>query len=391
MRMAAEPARPYYASGRLKVVIVGPYPKPGEPLAGGTERVIDCLLGTLPKMIDLSLIVPGADIDLQDTRNGLKIYYLRKRSLPGFLRYWRQDARAVAHQIEAIGPDLVHVHSGSGSSRFITRPTIITVHGMLGRDIVEKNRGNIYRIAIARAIGLFVSTIEKRYRRRAKNAIVISPYMKEALPDLNNIKTFDIPNPVAPEFLISERPNNKNRERHLVAVQRIGPLKNTLGMVKAAVYALKQDTEARLTICGQVGDNSHYRACLEVVRGSGLEDRIVFAGHKTTDEIIHLLDSARCYITMSRQETAPMAVAEALCRGTAVLGPNNFGFPHMIEQGRNGFLWPQEDLKGQAALILSALNYEWDHDGIMQEAREKYGVEEIGERTYKAYREIAYS
>lgn len=371
----------------MKVVMVGSYPEPGKQVSGGVERVIDALLPELAGQVDLTLIVTGASRNEESVNHGVKTIYLKRGPGPGVARYWTIDARNLARTVEHLNPDLVHFHCGSGLSRFIKQPRLVTVHGILERDIFETNRGYYLRQLAARIIGLGISHIERLYRGKIGSAIVISPYMRKALPDLELLENFDIQNPVSREF-IQLKSNLNARECNLVAIQRIGPLKNTLGLLKAAAISLKRNPQARLTICGSAGDENYYKLCRQFVCDADLEDRIVFAGHCSTNEIIKLLDHASCYVTMTNQETAPMAVAEALCRGAAVLGPDDFGFSHMIQQGQNGFLWPTLEPHAQADLMCQALDYAWDREAIAREARLTYDPKHVADRTLAAYRQI---
>lgn len=372
----------------MKVAFVGPYPLPGRPMAGGVGRVIDCLSEELIGRVDLSVIVPGADNDHVEARDGLTIHYLRRNRLPGFARYWREDAKAVAKTVEVIAPDIVHYHYASGIARYVRRPELITVHGILERDIREKSRNSRSGCLASGIIATLVARIEKWQRAKIGRAIVISPYMRKALPDLDQLHTYDIPNPVARPFVAGGPSVSSERERLLVAVQRIGPLKNTLGLLEVATRALTRDKQARLVICGSASDQGYFEQCCDLVRTAGLQERITFAGHQTTDQVIAWLDRACCYVTMTRQETAPMAVAEAQCRGAAVLGPDDFGFIYMIEPGHNGFFWPAGNLDEKADLICRALDHAWDRPAIIAAAREAYHPRRVADRTLAVYEEM---
>lgn len=369
----------------MRVALVGPYPLPGATLEGGTERVIECLAGALQRSMEVVIIVPGSQIDSTVSKDGVQFLYLRRGKLPGFLRYWRADARDVAKAVEKVSPDVVHFHCGAGTSRYVRQPSIVTVHGILSRDIVESSRGRTPRYLLAHVVALFLAVVERWYRRKVGNVIVISPYMRAVLPDLQHLNTFDIPNPVNARFLSTNV--TQKRTRLLVAVQRIGPLKNTLDLVRVAVEAFQVDESARLVICGTASDLSYLRACENLVKEARLENRILFLGRQSTEAVAELLSAATCYVTMTRQETSPMAVAEALCCGAAVIGPRDFGFTTMIDQGVNGFFWP-DTTSERVALLLQCLAHDWRHSAIAQSARKEYEPRRVAERTVDAYRQV---
>ena len=71
-----------------------------------------------------------------------------------------------------------------------------------------------------------------------------------------------------------------------------------------------------------------------------------------------------------------------------MLGPDDFGFSHMIQQGQNGFLWPTLEPHAQADLMCQALDYAWDREAIAREARLTYDPKHVADRTLAAYRQI---
>ncbi len=87
----------------------------------------------------------------------------------------------------------------------------------------------------------------------------------------------------------------------------------------------------------------------------------------------------------SKQETAPVAIAEAHSRGVAVVAPAAFGIKHMITPGRNGFLLPEGDGDAQVTVLRQALDHDWDRAAIAAEAWTTYGPQAIAAQTLKAY------
>lgn len=374
--------------GKLKVALVGPFPEPGARITGGVARVIDCLVRQLQSDVELNVFVPGAGQTAVVEHAGVPVHYLKRRPWQGLLRYSRSDAKALRAALDAFRPDLVHLHCASGVGRYLTGPAILTVHGILERDLVEKAGAHRFRRLAAAGAARWVAGVERIHRQRLANAIVITPYMRDALPDLANLNTVDIPNPISPLYTEGEPAPACARERLIVAVQRIGPLKNTLGLLKIACCLMARASDVRLVICGAVDDPKYFALCREQVRSAGMEDRVEFAGVSTESELVALLDRAACFVTCSRQETAPMVVAEALARGVPVVGPNAFGLRYMISAGRNGDFWQGEDVAANATLLDRALCHSWDHERIAREARALHDSGRVAARTLAAYQSV---
>jgi len=371
----------------MKVVMVGPYPEPGAQVAGGVERVIDTLLPVLARAVDLTLVVPGASCDAESTNYGVRTVYLKRGPGPGSMRYWTFDAHRLARAIEGLKPDIVHLQDVAGVGRLIRGPAIFTVHGIIDRDLVSSGRGNVWGPLLRRGMAHVMRIVESRGRNRIGNVILINPYVLEAQPDIGRLRTFAIPNPVDPAFFETVGQSSV-RERRIISVGNIGPRKNILEVLRVAACLMKQDTSLTLVICGKSVDDAYQQKCLDLIRSEGLESRISLPGNLAALDLLRLLDKSACLLMASRQETAPVAIAEANARGVPVVAPQSFGIKHMVVPGRNGFFLPAGDLDTQASVLRRALEHDWDRAGIAKEAQQNYDVRRIAEMTISAYGDV---
>ena len=367
--------------------MIGPYPEPGARVSGGVERVIDTLLPELAGRLELTLIVPGASRGIESTTCGVRTIYLKRGFGPGVLRYWTSDARRLAGVVERLRPDLIHLQGVAGVGRFIQRPAILTVHGVLHRDLVTVGRGKGWGPIALFAAAQATRAIEARARHQIGNAVIINPYVFEALPDIGQLRTFPIPNPVDPAFL-RPLPSESSRERRILSVGRIGPRKNTLGLISSVAHLMRRDASVTLVVCGPPSETSYYEACLELIRTEGFEDRILLPGNLGATEIARMLDGAACLFMLSEQETAPMAITEAHARGVPVVAPEAFGIKYMITPGKNGFFLPMGDIGAQADVLAAALDHEWDRVAIAREAWNAYSPGYVADSTLAAYRDV---
>lgn len=345
------------------------------------------MLPELARAVDLTLIVPAASQDATCDHHGVRTIYM-KRARPGSLYYWTSDAVRLARMVEDLRPDIVHLQGVAGIGRLVACPSILTVHGFLHKDMVASARGVGAGLLARQLAGQVIRIVEKRARRRIGHVISINPYVEEALPDIAGLERYPIPNPLDPVFVAQERETCMSRARHIVSVGRIGPRKNTLAVIVAAAKVMKHDLHASLTICGDASDEGYFAKCQDFIAAEGLAGRIRMAGNLASRELAALLDRASCLVMASRQETAPMAIAEAQARGVAVVAPRAFGIPHMIDPGVNGLFWPVDDPAAQAAVLARALDHAWDRVAIARVARETYGARDIAARTLAAYRAV---
>lgn len=372
----------------MKVAMVGPYPEPGAQVAGGVERVIDTLLPVLAQTVEMTLVVPGASADAESTNHRVRTIYLKRGPGPGSMRYWTFDAHRLVRVIENLKPDIVHLQDVAGVGRLIRSPAIFTVHGIIDRDLVTSGRGHTWGPLLRRGMAHVLRMVESHGRNRTGNVILINPYVLEAQPDIARLRTFAIPNPVDPAFFGTIEGQSAVRERRVISVGNIGPRKNILEVLQVAACLMRQDTSLTLVVCGKSVDDAYQQKCLDLVRSERLESRISLLGNLSALDLLRLLDKSSCLLMASRQETAPMAIAEAHARGVAVVAPESFGIKHMVVPGRNGFFLPSSDLNAQASVLRLALEHDWDRVGIAKEAQQNYDVRRVAEMTISAYREV---
>lgn len=372
----------------MKAVLVGPYPYPGQAVSGGVERVIDTLMRELSRDIEVSLVVPNAPADLCHEVGGIPVIYLRRTRGPAGLRFFTSDARRVARTVRSIVPDIVHYQGIAGHARYLDLPGVLTVHGFAHRDILFKPAKSwLYRLFRTGSAKL-VEIVELRFRQQIGHIIVINPYVEDGLPDLAALHRYQIANPIdriyadAPIFPAA-------RQRNIVSAGRIGTRKNTVHAVRLAALVLRDDPSAQAFFFGQPESPEYLEHCRQIAVDYGVPDRIHFPGNADAVALCRVLDEASVYLSTSGQETAPVAIAEALARGMAVVTPQTHGMRYMITEGQNGFFLPPDGNPAANATVLAqALAHPWDRMAIAQAARDIYSPAKVALRTLEAYRTI---
>jgi glycosyltransferase involved in cell wall biosynthesis len=162
--------------------------------------------------------------------------------------------------------------------------------------------------------------------------------------DIQEDKIHVIPNPVDLHRIkgaAALEPDLLNRGRiNIVAVGRLTHHKGFDLLLRAFKMALDKVPDLFLTILGGGGEENSLKGLAGEL---GVEDSVRFKGNR--DNPFPYISQARIFVASSRYEGLPNAVLESLACGTPVLAfdcPG--GTAEIIEEGRNGWLVPSEDV-----------------------------------------------
>jgi glycosyltransferase involved in cell wall biosynthesis len=97
-------------------------------------------------------------------------------------------------------------------------------------------------------------------------------------------------------------------------------------------------------------------------------------------------------VLISRQETAPIIIEEAMAAGVPVIASNLCGMPYMIEDGQSGFLVDSDDLGQVAEKIQLVLSNSMLATAMGERARQialsRFHAHVVARRTFSLYEEI---
>jgi glycosyltransferase involved in cell wall biosynthesis len=260
---------------------------------------------------------------------------------------WRRHL--LHRELAQIRPDIVHGQGTEQEYGFsaVTAPYrhVLTIHGIMQR---------VHQVVPPPVISLnhVPRWIEKYVVRHARDVICLSHEAEDFLREQHSpARCHRIANAVAPcyfeveprahpglNILFVGTPYRLKGLHHLVetlpqlpAAARVRIVGDITGAEVAQVY--RQELEARL-------------------RQLGLQDRVEWLGIRREAEIAGLLAETEVLVLPSYQETAPMAVAEAMAAGVAVVATRAGGIPDLVEDGVTGQLVPV----GDTAALAGALN-----------------------------------
>ena len=199
-------------------------------------------------------------------------------------------------------------------------------------------------------ISLFIAPSEQMrkicldfgWNKISKNKFVVvynsySPELILAQEDLDNEKSQD-----------SESSSN-SQKAYLLYFGRLGAEKG----IDTLLNALPATGE-KLKIVGSGEEETKLR-----VKAESLNLRVEFLGYKSGEELRLLINEAKAVVMPSIwQENMPLSLLEAMSLGKTVIASRIGGFPEIIEDGLNGFLFDPGNFRDLASKINALKNYD---------------------------------
>lgn len=126
---------------------------------------------------------------------------------------------------------------------------------------------------------------------------------------------------------------------------RLEPVKR----IDLAITALTETRDARLTI---VGDGSSRSSLERLVRKTGLEDRVYFAGYH--QDVRPLVAMSHAAVNCCSIEGLGLSMLEAQAMGRPVVAFNAGGAPEIVKDGESGWLSHEISARGLGRLMVLA-------------------------------------
>jgi len=149
----------------------------------------------------------------------------------------------------------------------------------------------------------------------------------------------------------------------IIMLSRLDPKKGVVDFIKAAAQINKLHPDAFFVIAGenlisQAGGLAHdadYHLMLaELVEAQGMNDKIIFAGHRS--DVPQILAEATLSVLPSHSEGLSNSLLESMAAGVPVVATRVGGNPELVIEGVTGLLVPPQDSKLLADAIEQLLN-----------------------------------
>jgi glycosyltransferase involved in cell wall biosynthesis len=180
--------------------------------------------------------------------------------------------------------------------------------------------------------GVLYKDILRKYYKNLKGIVGINSPAIEHYKQYN--KTYFIPNIIGEPFENQPEISLENKENLISFVGRLDREKNAIALLEIFKES-KIHTDWKLQI---IGDGSERKNLEQFVEKNQLQDRVIFYGTKTSEEILKLLRRSKIFGFTSLKEALPTVLLEAMFCGNAIISYNcNYG-PSDIVKNNSGFL-----------------------------------------------------
>ncbi len=145
------------------------------------------------------------------------------------------------------------------------------------------------------------------------------------------------------------------KNNYILTVGTLEPRKNIKGLVEAfSILCSNKDFKASLVIVG--GKGWYYEELFEKIDYLKLQDRVIFTGYASEEEILHFYNMADLFVYPSFYEGFGLPLLEAMVCGCPVLASNVSSIPEVV--GDAGHLVDPYNINDIADGILKVLSNE---------------------------------
>jgi len=299
-----------------------------------------------------------------DFRNvdGVEICYLRYLSLGRFgaNRFNRESAmvairclmRRILHDF---APDVIHGHALDFGSQagFCFRehcgaPLVVTTHGGDTNTPFEKGQYDWLKSSCDRADA--VVAVSNKVRSRLEMCGTHTPICTIYNGFIQH------PYPAA-----CEKATNS-----LIQVGNLIPSKRVDVTIRAFAKLLENNPQMELTIIGQGPLRGELEALCDQL---GVSASVHFLGQLPNAEVFHQMCRSGIFVMASKPEGFGIVYLEAMAAGCVVVGTEGEGIADIVENGKNGFLVPADDVSAVCDVIGICLADPQRADAIAEQGR----------------------
>lgn len=302
--------------------------------------------------IELHIIVLRKNLkaNVRFERHGVSFHVLKTMGglrAPSF--FWL-DTILIRRLLKSLNPDVVHawgIERGAGlvASR-MAYPYVLTIQALVSWYMQETRLGAYHRFS-----GLF----ERRSLERATIVTTESTfsvgYLRQNYPGVVVRQVEHAPSRLFHE--IRRRPQTS--PLRFLSVGTFGHRKGT-DLLLQAFAQLMPDADFQLVI---IGGDSHdaYLTPFRSALPAELWKRIEFRNNLSPAEVAAEMSAATLLVLPTRADTSPNAVKEAAVAGLPVIASEVGGIPDYVKNGRNGLLFPADNVHELVKALRSACRH----------------------------------
>ena len=369
----------------MKIVVVGGYPTHGERSGSLLHMAkLTQFVSVMDESIELHVITIG-NKNRQYKKGNVNVHVVNAMWL--IIPFFPIILWSMGQKIKRIHPDVLHA---SGSYPYTTiaallrhaYPTLLTVFSFSVNELAfEKSI-----IRILRKV-LFSIPNERYVIPRISHIIVQSRISEKFVKRWTNSKIYVVPEGIETvknrEILL---PASLNERPDIFIAVNFRKLKGIDILIKAVSTVITSIPDLKLYIAGSGEEEEKLKS---MVRNLGLESHVNFLGYISDEEEINRYYKAcKIVVVPSRWDIEPFAPLDAAVFGKPAIVSEKCN-SSLVEDGKTGFVFKSEDVKGLASKIVTLLTNDKLRAAMGKAAKEKvveYDWKEIASKTVEIYK-----
>ena len=274
-------------------------------------------------------------------------------------------------------PDVIHAHF------FLAGAPAVVLGRLLRKPVVVTEQWSVFLADDPMTLSRAMQRVARFTFEHADAVMPVSEALREGIRAIGTNTEFH----VVPNVVDTSRfhPDGAvTPSGRLIGVGNLYEAKGWDDLLDAVALLRERGRTLHLDVYGDGG----LRAKLEAqVSRLGIADLVTLHGWCPKDEVAERLRESDVFVITSRYDSNPCAVIEALASGVPVVGTAVGGIPEMVTEGM-GVLAETGSAESIANAIEAALGRApWDRDAIASAAKDRYGLERVGDDFAAVYRE----
>ncbi len=150
----------------------------------------------------------------------------------------------------------------------------------------------------------------------------------------------------------------------------------SIDVTLGAIQLVSKEIDVRFYV---IGVGSEREELEKLAQELGIGDKVVFMGGLPDEDVRRIYSSCDLFVTSSTVELQGLVVMEAMASGLPIVSSQGMALHELVEEGRNGYIFPNGDYKTAAEKILLVLR-----DNERAENMGKASLELIKKHSFEA-------
>lgn len=380
---------------------------------GGMELHVETLTRTLfEDGIDVTIISTSNPSGIEyEEKQGVKIYYLRNTKPGKYSKGWWINSVSAFRKIhEKEKFDVVHSQS-AGAYYFLRKklnveynlPVVASLHGTSIDEIKTKLRlGLDLRSKVGLIKNIFSYFFRDGFFLSKCNAIIAtSDRQIEVIQKYYPVKRDNIHlvyNGIEEELFKAQAANNElqqklnlgQAEKVILCVARLKKEKGIQNILSVFPDILKEFPKTRLLV---IGDGEYRHELENMSMNLGIKQNVLFLGKMSYESLSQYFNLCDIFINSTVRENGyDLTILQGMACGKPVVVSDIGSVFSVIEHGKNGFIYPRNNIKELRKIVMNLLRDEAVRSSVGSNARktveDKFSLTKMAEKTVEVYNSL---